>query len=250
PLDGERDFTTENFYTISTDTHIDHLVILPIVLLCGANKNAAGTMHFEPLLDQDLLIARSNAVRNHPGGAASGGRSSGRIFSVVKNHAGVEAGFGIDGFAANKIEESPSAAREIFGSAVEIEAEVLQRLQRTQRGDGERHAGRDGLDGRGTVEVSRAEAREARDVVHVVDRAELGILLRHLSESGQRWILGETHRDGADVQVKPDFGCAGLATQNESRAERRMSGEGQFFLHGEDAHADSAILFRSGVPGK
>ena len=29
-----------------------------------------------------------------------------------------------------------------------------------------------------------------------------------------------------------------------------MSGEGQFFLHGEDAHTNSTSLFRSGVPGK
>src|SRR6267378_2441407 len=29
-----------------------------------------------------------------------------------------------------------------------------------------------------------------------------------------------------------------------------MSREGQFFLHGEDAHANSASLFRNGVPGK
>src|ERR1700674_822692 len=29
-----------------------------------------------------------------------------------------------------------------------------------------------------------------------------------------------------------------------------MSSKRQFFLHGEDAHANSAILFLSGVPGK
>ena len=68
-----------------------------------AEKYAAGTVHFEALLDQDLLIAGRNGVRDHPGGAASGGGPGGRIFSVVKEHAGVEAGFGIDGFAANKI---------------------------------------------------------------------------------------------------------------------------------------------------
>jgi len=49
PLDGERDFTAENFHTISTDTHIDHLVILPIILLRDANKNATGTVHFDAL---------------------------------------------------------------------------------------------------------------------------------------------------------------------------------------------------------
>ena len=55
PLNGERDFTAKNLHTISTDTHIGDMVILPVVLpiiqLCGANKNAAGTVHFEALLD-------------------------------------------------------------------------------------------------------------------------------------------------------------------------------------------------------
>jgi len=41
-LDRDRDFSAENFYTISTDTHIDDMVILSLVRLCGANKNVAG----------------------------------------------------------------------------------------------------------------------------------------------------------------------------------------------------------------
>src|SRR5437660_10859734 len=99
--------------------------------------------------------------------------------------------FGIDGFATNKVKEFSAAAREIFGGAVEIEAEVLQHLQGTQRGDGERNAGGDGLDRRGVVEVSRAQARKTRDGRDVVDRAELGILLSHFSEGERRRLLGE-----------------------------------------------------------
>jgi hypothetical protein len=124
-LDGERDFTAKNFYTISTDTHIGDMVILPILLLGGANKYAAGAVHFEALLDQNLLIAGSKGVRHHPGRAASGGGPGRRIVSVVKNHTGVEAGFRIDSFAANKVKELSAATREIFGGAGEIEAEVL-----------------------------------------------------------------------------------------------------------------------------
>src|SRR5260370_17653339 len=82
-LDGERDFSAENLHTISTDTHIDDFVIT----LCGANKNAAGTVHFQALLDQNPLLAANHAVRHHPGAAASAARPAGRIASVVTAHA-------------------------------------------------------------------------------------------------------------------------------------------------------------------
>ena len=38
--------------------------------------------------------------------------------------------------------------------------------------------------------------------------------------------------------------------QHKSRAQRRMSGEWQLFLHGKNAHAHAANFFRRGVPGK
>ena len=249
-LDRDRDFSAENFYTISTDTHIDDMVILPLVRLCGANKNVAGTVHLKTLLDQDLLVAGGNSVRNHPGRAASRGGTGGRIVSVVKDHAGVETGFPIDSFAANKVQELSTAAREIFGGTVEIEPEFLRRFQRTQGNDGKRHACGDSLDRRGVVKIGCAQVRESRNVGDIVNRAEFGVLLRHFSEGRLRWFLDEAHRHGAGVQIEPDFGRTRLATQNKSSAKRRMSGEGQFFLDSEDAHPDSATLFRRGVSGK
>ena len=256
-LDRDRNFTAENFHTISTDPHIGNMVILPIVLLGGANENAARTVHFQPLLDQNALLASGNGVRHHPSGAASGSGTGGRIFSVVKNHASVQAGFGVDRLATNKVKELSAAGREVLGGALGIKAEILQRVQLSQRGDGEGNAGGDRLDRNGVVEVGRTEAGESRDVVHVVDGAELGILLRHFSKDGLCWFLGKAHGHGTHVQIEPDFGCgggaadrAGLATQNKRGAERWMSGKGQFFLHGEDAHADPADSFDSNVPGK
>ena len=253
-LDGNRNFAAENFHTISTDTHIDNMVItptvLPVIVPGRANKNAAGSVHFETLLDQNLLVAGSNSVRNHPGGAASRRRTGRRIVSVVKDHAGVKTGLRIDSFAANKVQKLSPAAREIFGGTVEIEAEFPRRFQRTQGNDGERHAGGDSLDRRGVVKIGRVQVRESRNVSDIVNRAEFGILLRHFSENGLRWFLDEAHWHGAGIQIKPDFGRTRLATQNESGAQRRMSGEGQFFLDSEDAHADAAALFRRGVSGK
>ena len=61
-LDRNRYFTAENFHTISTDTHIGDMVIVPIFRLGGANKNATGTVHFQSLLNQNLLLAGRNPV--------------------------------------------------------------------------------------------------------------------------------------------------------------------------------------------
>ncbi len=71
-------------------------------------------MHFEALLDHDLLIASGDAVCDHPRGSASSGGAGGGIFSVVEDHAGVEAGFGIDGLAADEVEELSGGVREVF----------------------------------------------------------------------------------------------------------------------------------------
>src|ERR1019366_9748803 len=161
--------------------------------LGGANENAAGTVHFEALLDQNPLLAGGNGVRDHPSGAASGSGTGGRIFSVVKNHASVQAGFGVDRLATNKVKELSAAGRQVLGGAGGIKAEILQRVQLSQRGDGEGNAGGDRLDRNAAVVVGRTEAGEVRDVPHVVDGAELGILLRHFSEDGLCWFLGKAH---------------------------------------------------------
>jgi hypothetical protein len=126
PLKRERDLAAEHFYTISTDTHIDDMVILPGVFSGGANEDATGTVHFEPLLDQNLFVAGGNAVRHHPGGATSGGGTGGGIVSIVKNHAGMETGLGIYGLAANEIKEFSATPRKIFGGTIEIKTELLE----------------------------------------------------------------------------------------------------------------------------
>ena len=128
-LDCERDLAAKNFYTISTDTHIDHIVILTIFFSAGAHKNAAGTVHFETLLDHHLLLALSNAMRDHPGGAAPRRRSGRRIVAVIKNHAGVDPGFRVDRFAADKVKKLPAGTDEIFARGIEIKAEFLNCLQ-------------------------------------------------------------------------------------------------------------------------
>ena len=233
--DVEREFGAKDFHTISTDTHIGDLVITP----GGANENAAGTVHFEALLDQGLFIAGGDAVRDHPGGTAAGGRSGGGIFYVVEQHARMQAGFGVDGLAGNKVEELSSAAGQVFGGTILIDVERLKRLKRAQRGDGEGHSGGDGLDW-SLVEVSGGESGETRHGLAVVDDAEFGIFLRHFAEGGKAGLVLETHRNGADVQFEKDLAGAGLPAQNKGRAERRVTGEGQLLLHGKDANARAA----------
>src|SRR5580698_1461879 len=104
------------------------MVITVMIDLSRAHKNVARAVHFEPLLDQNLLIAGGDAMPNHPGCAASSGGTGSGIVSVVKNHAGVKPGFRIDSFPANKIKEFSAAAREIFRSAVDVEAKILECL--------------------------------------------------------------------------------------------------------------------------
>src|ERR1017187_6030173 len=100
-LDRQSNFTAENFYTISTDTHIDHLVIVLEILLCRTHENAARTVHLEPLFDFHLLIARGHPVCDHPGRTASRRRTRRRILSVVENHARMQPRVGVDGFGTN-----------------------------------------------------------------------------------------------------------------------------------------------------
>jgi len=242
----EREFGAKDFHTISTDTHIGDLVIT----FGGADENAAGTLHFEALLDQDLLIAGGNCVRGHPGRTATGGGSGGGIFSVVEKHARMQPGFGVDGLAGNEVKEPSSAAVQVFSGTILIEMKRLECVQRAQRGDGEWNSGGDGLDGSGLVEVSGGEAGDTRHGFAVVDGSEFGILLRHFAKSWKAGSVLETHGNGTDVEFKKDFAGAGLAAQNEGRAECRVTGEGQFFLHGEDADADAARLFRGGISGE
>src|ERR1700677_91792 len=104
------------------------LVFVSLAVARRAHKNVAGTVRFESLLDQNLLVTGSDAVRDHPGGTTSSGGPGCRIVSIVKNHTGVKAGFGIDIFAANKVKEFSAAARKIFRSAIDIEAKALQLL--------------------------------------------------------------------------------------------------------------------------
>src|ERR1039457_3960073 len=137
-LDRQSNFTAENFYTISTDTHIDHLVIVLALPLCRTHENAAWTVHFEPLFDLHLLIAGGHTVRDHPGRAAARRRTRRRILSVIKNHARMQPRVGVDGFAADKIQKFSSAARQVFCRARHIDPETLQRLERSHRRNRER----------------------------------------------------------------------------------------------------------------
>jgi hypothetical protein len=62
--------------------------------------------------------------------------------------------------------------------------------------------------------------------------------------------LRKAHRHASGVEIQHDLARSGLTAQNESRAQRGMSGEGQFFLYGEDAHTHAAGVGRCGIPGQ
>jgi hypothetical protein len=71
----------------------------------GTHKNPAGTHHLEALLDQNAFFGMSDTMGDHPGGGAPGRRPGSRVFSVVEEHARVQTGRGIHGFARDKVEE-------------------------------------------------------------------------------------------------------------------------------------------------
>jgi len=99
------------------------MVILPLVRLCGANKNVAGTVHLKTLLDQDLLVAGGNSVRNHPGRAASPAEPVADRLRCKKIMRAWRPGFPIDSFAAKKYKDFPPLRARYSGGTVEIEPE-------------------------------------------------------------------------------------------------------------------------------
>ena len=75
---------------------------------------------------------------HRPRGATACGRTGGWIFAVVENHAGVQTWLGVDGFAANEVEETGMRnRRQIRRHLVPADIEILQRRQRAKRHDGE-----------------------------------------------------------------------------------------------------------------
>ena len=132
-LERKCDFTAEYFDTISTDTHIDHMVIMLVAMPGGAYKNAAGPVHFESLFDQNLFIAGGNAMRHHPCRATSRRRPRSRIVAIVKNHARMQVGFRIHRLPTNEVKEFAAGAAQILSRTIEIESQPSDRFERTHR---------------------------------------------------------------------------------------------------------------------
>ena len=188
-LDRERDFAAENFYTISTDTHIDHLVILLIILFGGANKNAAGTVHLR-------APARSKpARRSRQRRAPPSRRRSIRRRNRWRDRLRCKKSCGRGGGPSDRRFRGKQSRRTFRRCARDIRrrrrdrGEASHRLQRAQRDHGKRNAGGNSLDGRRIVEISGCQTGETCDGARVVDGAEFGILLRHFSEDGLRRLL-------------------------------------------------------------
>jgi len=99
---SEEEFSAQNFNNISTDPYINHSVIVSR----GTNKNPAGPLHLDALLDHDTLIGPRNSMLNHPPGAATRCRASGRILSIVEKHARVNSRRRVNSLASNAEKKS------------------------------------------------------------------------------------------------------------------------------------------------
>src|ERR1039458_9057 len=177
----------------------------------------------------------SYTVPHCPSGTTSRGRSGGRVLAVIEDHARVQRRSRVHGFAADEIEKSGTAdAREIRRHLVPTDVQLLQRGQRAERDHGERHSGRDGLDGRVLVEFRHRKTKYLGDSGMLVQLTECRFRLTHLAEE-QAIALLEAHSDFADLQIEYDLIRIRVLAQVPGGAERGMSGEGQLFVHREDA---------------
>ena len=114
---SEKKFTAKDFHSISSHANINHSVILAR----STDKNAAGSQHLDSLLDEHTFIRLGHAVGHHPCGGTTGGGACGRVFSVVKQHAGVQAGREIDRLPGYEIEKlAVSGAPQILARGGEI----------------------------------------------------------------------------------------------------------------------------------
>lgn len=64
---SESNFSAKDLDNISTDTHINHSVILAR----SANKNSARAFHLESLFDQYALLRLGHPMSDHPRRGAS-----------------------------------------------------------------------------------------------------------------------------------------------------------------------------------
>src|ERR1035438_7006081 len=125
----------------------------------------------------------SYTVPHCPSGTTSRGRSGGRILAVVEDHARVQRGIRIQGFAAHEIEKGGTAdAREIRRHLVPTDVQLLQRNQRAERDHGERHTGKDGMDGQVLVEFRHRKTKYLGDSGMLVQLTECWFGLTHLAE--------------------------------------------------------------------
>jgi len=211
-LDRDRDLAAENFYTISTDAHIDNIVmpdvmsdgILALQVSRGANKNAAGTVHFETLPIRTRSSLAAHAMGNHPGSAASRRRPGRRIRLRYKKSCAREVAFGIDGLAANEVKElsavrardslAPSRSRRSLCTVrSERSGTIVKGTPVRQFGWVRTRRSRPGSSPSVAPRPLRCESRRTR------------IFLRHLSKDGFSGFLRKAHRHASGVEIQHDL---------------------------------------------
>src|SRR6185437_4237119 len=245
-MHSEKKFPAQNFNNISTDPYINHSVIAAR----GTNKNSAGALHLDALLDHDSLVRPRNSMLDHPCGAATGCRTGRGIFAVIEKHASMNARRGVNSLPRDTEKKFPASALEILRGALLVDLQAARRLQRTQWNHGERSPGRNGLDRSILGNIFCRDAADFGKFFAIVNHAELRIALGHLAEDRFASAFFELHRNGSNIEVELNLTCARVSAEEKRSADRRMSGKRKFLLHREDAHTNAALALRGFVSGK
>src|SRR5689334_7939407 len=243
---SQKKFSANHFHRVTAYPDVHDTV----AIAASAEENPAAPLHLQSLFHQHLFVRGNNSVLHRPRGTWTSGGTSGRIFTVVKNHARLQRSFRVQGLTRDKIKKPGFTFFKVHLHVAPGGRQLLQDSQRLQRNDSERIPGSDCLDRQIAHNVVDCQPRGPGHIFTRVLFFELRIALRHHAK-GQVVAHGEAYGNAPNVQVQGNFFSAVVSvtviSQGYSRTQRGVSGKGQLFRGGEDAHTHAAFAFRGGI---
>src|SRR6266481_3225864 len=220
-----------------------------VTLLVRAHINSASALHLHALLQQRLYSGSDGSMPHGPCDTGASRGAGCRVFSAIKNHPRLQRGPGVHSFSGDKIKKLRVRPAQILLHGGPQRREGLEDFQRRNRNNRKGIAGAHGLNWEVSGNVLLGDSGGAGHGFTRMGLPKLGLFLCHQAK-GQAVTRGEAHGNFADVQIETNFFRLAIATNGHGRAQRGMSGEGQLFIHGEDAHAHAALALRGRIARK